>query len=163
MVGSANGVPPWPTDLESPAPPLCACKGICAGGNKTMPGLWHGGVDALCECRFYTVIPLALGQYWPQGEQGVSVLDIFTLLFVETSLSTILGLMVWLARKSFWKLRWVVKEGASLWLDLLLLVWTSVLSRWVTDFCESENGVRQFLLAWCLFLETGVLPRLHGE
>ena len=86
--------------------------------------------------------------------------EMLTLPHVELSLTSVLGLMLWLARKAFWKFMWAVKEWATVSVDLLLLIWIEVLCGWVSEFGggQLEVGVQQFLLALRGVLDMGVLP-----
>ena len=44
------------------------------------------------------------------------------------------GLVIWRARESFWKIRWLAKEGASVSVDTFLAVWVEVLAHWVGEW-----------------------------
>ena len=44
------------------------------------------------------------------------------------------GLVIWPARESFWKIRWLAKEGASVSVDTFLAVWVEVLAHWAGEW-----------------------------
>ena len=109
----------------------------------------------------YTAVKHALGVFWPDGEQGLLAPDMFLPEKVELSLITLLGVMVWLSRESFWKFRWVVKQGATTTLDLLLPIWIKVLALWLSTSGQETlvSDVQHFRLVLRQLSETGVLPR----
>ena len=81
-------------------------------GTHPVCGLEETLDHALRMCRLYTAVRCIMSAHLPNGIHGVSVQDLFLPQHRLLSLEYPPRVVLWLARASFWKVRWLAKEGA---------------------------------------------------
>ena len=70
------------------------------------------------------------------------------------------GVVIWLARVAFWKVRWLANEGAQVSVDGPLSLWVEGLSEWLStgNSWDCSDEITVFRAAVCTMVATGVLP-----